>query len=229
MNFGTNTKTEKYNSDRIQLIKLNLQQHLEQNNPKYYEIQVDGLKVVSKTTDISMFDNYELFLGEDTDKLKIMLFQGNSQKYDSFIFLINDNRVLQGIPQDEDKVKTALRERDLNDAQSKIIELSEALAEAEEYHDALQKRIDELENKQEPSKADKFMELLMLTFQNTMQKNPTALKSIPLVGNALAGFGENEQAERLKNLENENMTMKNALQQMGMMATQPETQFEEKE
>lgn len=139
MSFGNNIKTEKFNSDRIQLIKLNLENHAKTGNPRWYEIQVDGLKAVSKTTDVSLFDDYEMYLSDATEALRVHLFQGTSHKYDGFVFLCNtdareQHTSLQGVGLSvEEKVAQALREKDFENAKATIEALKLELEEAKEY------------------------------------------------------------------------------------------------
>jgi hypothetical protein len=218
MSIGTNIKTEKYNPDRIELIKMNLEQHAEAGNPRYYEIQVDGLKAVSRTQDIKQFDNYELYIDETAERLKIMLFQGTSHKYDSFIFLCNNSEPLHGlVPTNisvEDKINQALRDKELIDVKAKIEELKLELEEAIEYQETLEEKIQELES-QKPEKGERLFNLLLHYGENVMKKNPQALRKLPILGEALAGAGEQAIVQENEQLKNELEQLKNVLTQLG--------------
>lgn len=218
MSIGTNIKTEKYNPDRIELIKMNLEQHAEAGNPRFYEIQVDGLKAVSRTQDIKQFDNYELYIDETAERLKIMLFQGSSMKYDSFIFLCNNSEPLQGIVPTslsvEDKINQALRDKELIDVKAKIEELKQELEEAIEYQDTLEEKIAELES-QKPEKGERLFNFLLNYGENVMKTNPQALRKLPLLGEALAGMGEQAIVQENEQLKQELAQLKNVLHQLG--------------
>ncbi|MBL7773596.1 MAG: hypothetical protein JNM95_12090 [Chitinophagaceae bacterium] len=209
MSIGTNTKTEKYNPERIELIKLNLEQHYEAGNPREYEIQVDGLKAVWRTGDVKQFDNHQLYLTEDAEKMKILLFQGTSHKYDSFVFLLNNaepQQSLQGLPLTVDeKIHQALRDKELNDAKIKIEELQNELDEALEYQEKLEDKIHELESNKTTG-SDKMMNVIT-NLGELMMRSPKALKGVPLIGEALAGGMENKLAE-------ENQAMKQHIDEL---------------
>lgn len=218
MSIGTNIKTEKYNPDRIELIKLNLEQHAEAGNPRFYEIQVDGLRAVSRTQDIKQFDNYELYIDDTAERLKIMLFQGSSMKYDTFNFICNNAETLQGIvPTNvsvEEKIHQALRDKEFVDIKTKIEELKQELEEAIEYQETLEDKIAELES-QKPDKSERIMNWILTYGENVMKTNPQALRKLPILGEALAGAGEQAIVQENEQLKNELTQLKNVLTQLG--------------
>jgi hypothetical protein len=218
MSIGTIVKTEKYNPDKIELIKMNLEQHAQMGNPRYYEIQVDGLRAVSRTQDIKQFDNYELYVDDTAERLKIMLFQGTSMKYDSFIFICNNSESLQGIvPANlsvEEKINQALRDKELIDTKTKIEELKLELEEAIEYQETLEDKIAELES-QKPEKGERLFNFLLNYGDNLMKTNPQALRKLPILGETLAGIGEQAIVQENEQLKHEVLQLKNMLQQLG--------------
>ena len=218
MSIGTNSRTEKYNPERIELIKLNLEQHAEAGNPREYEIQVDGLKAVWRTSDVKQFDNYQFYITDEAEKMKILLYQGTSHKYDSFVFVMNGaepNTSLQGVPLTvEEKIHQALRDKELQDCKRKIEELQSELEEAEEYHDKLEEKLQALENIK-PNKSERLMDWFIAYSESVMKTNPSAFKDIPLIGNALSGAGENMMANENQSLRNEVAQLKAVLQHLG--------------
>lgn len=226
MSIGTNSKIEKYNPERIELIKLNLEQHAEAGNPREYEIQVDGLKAVWRTNDLKQFDNYQLYITDEAEKMKILLFQGTSHKYDSFVFLLNGNDPtpsLQGVPLTvEEKIHQALRDKELLDCKQKIEELQSDLDEAIEYQEKLEDKIQELES-QKPDKSERIMNWILTYGENMMKTNPSALRGIPLIGDALAGTGENMIVNENQALRHEVAQLKAVLHQLGYTTEAPNT------
>jgi hypothetical protein len=218
MSIGTHIKTEKYNPDKIELIKMNLEQHAEMGSPRFYEIQVDGLRAVSRTQDVKQFDNYELYIDDTAERLKIMLFQGTSMKYDTFVFLCNNAESLQGIVPAtlsvEEKINQALRDKELIDVKTKIEELKLELEEAMEYQDTLEDKIAELES-QKPEKGERLFNFLLNYGENVMKTNPQALRKLPILGEALAGAGEQAIVQENEQLKNEVNQLKHVLQQLG--------------
>jgi len=208
MAFGTSTKTEKYNLDKIELIKHNLIQHQEVGKPRLYEIQVDGLRAVPKTTDTSQFENYEMYVSDETEHIKIMLFQGNSHKYDSFIFNCKENiaalvvkPTLNETPAFvEDKVKQAMRDRDIIEYKRRIVALEEELDESKDYIEEIEKQLDVLQ--QASSKENRLYEMAFLMLgkgTEFIKRHPHLVAKIPVVGETLAGdIAKQNQIEEYK-------------------------------
>lgn len=227
MSIGTNIKTEKYNPDRIELIKMNLEQHAELGTPRFYEIQVDGLRAVSRTQDVKQFNTYELYVDETAERLKIMLFQGTSMKYDTFNFICNNTESLQGIvPANlsvEEKIHQALRDKELIDVKAKVEELQLELDEAIEYQETLEDKIAELESVK-PNSTDKLVNLITTYGEMAINNNPNMLKKIPMIGETLAGGVENKLALENQALKMQIEELKNALQQLGYTIGNPNQQ-----
>lgn len=230
MSIGTNIKTEKYNPERIELIKLNLEQHAEAGNPREYEIQVDGLKAVWRTSDVKQFDNHHLYLTDDAEKMKILLFQGTSHKYDSFIFLLNGaepTQSLQGLPQTVDeKIHQALRDKELADARIKIEELQSDLDEALEFQDVLAEKVKTLESTQNQPN-DKVMNLIT-SMGELLIRNPKTLRSVPIIGEALAGGAENKLADENEAMRQHIAELTNLINGLTQGQTNNQSSFKEK-
>jgi hypothetical protein len=238
MSFGNNIKIEKYNEDRIQLIKLNLEHHIAKGNPRLYEIQVDGMKAVPKTTDITQFDNYEIYLSDETDELKINLFQGNSHKYDGFTFKCNTQNTvatpsLEGITQSVDaQIKQALQTKAFEDAIKKVEELETELTDMQEYIDTLEDKYEkltkqyvELQN-EKPKATEKMVNMVVEGFMHIAKRNPSALGNIPLIGNLLATGVESQLANENDMLQFQLYEQKQKLEQLsGAMPQQNQSTF----
>jgi hypothetical protein len=238
-------KIEKYNPDKIELIKQSLQQLIDAGQPRYYEIQVDGLKMVGKTTDLTRFESYEPFLSDETDEIKFMLYQGNSHKYDSFThYLKEDSYAVMSAPKPtlndvpevmEDKIKQALRERDVLDYKKRIVELEEELEENKDYVLVLENQVEELQKKVEiltlteisKNRNQDLIMALVSKGSDFIKRNPQVLSGIPFVGETIAGDIIKQQHEEEMRMQYEQLLLK---QNVNKEPTpEPNASFAEKE
>lgn len=241
---GSIRKIESYNPDKIALIKQSLQQLVDAGTPRYYEIQVDGLKMVGKTTDLTRFDNYETHLSDETEEIKFMLYQGNSHKYDSFTHTFREDITpvpitqtsLNAVPElVEDKIKQALRERDVVDYKKRITELEEELEENKDYVLTLENQVEELQGRlveqtnlaNAKLNSNEIWLSLLRGGSEFIKRNPQVLSKIPYVGETLAGDFHKQNLEEELRLQKEILLLK----QEEKMGGQPEptATFSEKE
>ncbi|MBK7763669.1 MAG: hypothetical protein IPI46_09890 [Bacteroidetes bacterium] len=243
---GSIRKVERYNPDQIELIKQSLQQLKDAGKPRFYEIKVDGLQMVGKTTDLSHFDCYEQNISEDTEEIKFMLYQGTSHKYDSFTHVFKEDIApvptllpsLNDIPELlEDKVKQALRERDVVDYRKRIIEIEEELEENKDYVELLEKQIEGLQRQveiltlAETSKNRNHDLILALLAKGGefIKRNPQVLNNIPLLGETLAGDMQRQNKEEELRIQQEYILLKQQERQMQVEQPEPNATFSEKE
>ena len=65
---------EKYDLVKIERLKHYLESAAEKGRPKFYEVYVDNLKAVDKTCDPEAFDEYLVYMGEDTRMVKVLIY-----------------------------------------------------------------------------------------------------------------------------------------------------------
>lgn len=244
---GSIRKTERYNPDQIEQIKQSLQQLIDAGKPRYYEIKVDGLQMVAKTTDLSRFDSYEQNVTEDTEEIKFLLYQGNSHKYDLFTHTFKEDHTLLPvhIPQPsalnatpeivEDKVKQALRERDVMDYKKRIAQLEEELEENKDYVVALETQVEDLQKKLEylslaESTKNRNQEIILSLISkgnDFIKRNPHVLNGIPFLGETLAVDLQKQQQEEAMRFQYEQMLLKQNTQKDP--SPEPNATFSEKE
>src|SRR5690242_9935429 len=66
----------KFDQHKIDSLKRYLQREGEKGRKKDYEIMIDGFRVVSRTDDLSEFDDYEQEIKGDTRNISILIFDG---------------------------------------------------------------------------------------------------------------------------------------------------------
>ena len=84
---------DKYDQLKIDKLKHFLEDMASKGQAKPYEIFVDNLKVVPKTEDPKDFDSYEFYMNEDTEKIRILIYNSNlSPRNDQYCFYVQQNK-----------------------------------------------------------------------------------------------------------------------------------------
>src|SRR6266498_1633907 len=108
--------TEKYDVVKMERLKHYLEANAERDKPKYYEIFVDNLKVVDKTNDPACFDDFAMYMNEESKIIKVLIYSSTetSPRNDKFIFTITNA--------EEEKRKQEKKQSELNgfEIQNKI-------------------------------------------------------------------------------------------------------------
>lgn len=195
------------NFDQLKIDKLRhyLEDMAAKGHPKPYEIFVDALKVVPKTEDPKDFDGYEYYMNENTEKVRILIYNSQlTNRNDQYCFYVQKNATdkplnglgdLDGIIQE--KLAAREREYELNKLKEELEETKKQLEEAEEY-------TEQLEQELETVKSNKFKlgnihlgELASYAMESIVRRNPQFLTKLP-GGEALAGVIEQDNLEREK-------------------------------
>src|SRR5689334_6223444 len=140
-----------YDQLKIDKMKHFLETQFEKGHPKPFEIFVDNLKVVPKTEDPKDFDSYEFYMNEDTEKIRILIYNSNlSPRNDQYCFYVQQNKQdkpsnglgdLDGIIQE--KLNARDKEYELNRLKVELEETKQQLEESEEYADKLEQQLEE--------------------------------------------------------------------------------------
>lgn len=195
---------DNYDQLKIDRLRHYLEAQAEKGLPKPFEIFVDNLKVVNKTEDPKEFDTYEFYMNEDTEKVRILIYNSNlSPRNDQYCFYVQKTagaKSLNGLGEIENIVQEKLAARDREYEMTRLREELEAtkeeLAETEEACDKLQKEIEFL-------KANKFKlgsmnvpEFVGEMLESVVRKNPQVLAKLPIAGKALAGIVAQDNLQR---------------------------------
>ena len=198
---------EKYDQFKIERLKNFLEDMAAKGQARHYEIFVDSLKVVPKTDDVKEFDNYEKYMDEGTEKVRIVIYvSGLSPRNDQYYFQVQHSKQeksLNGLGEIETIVQEKLSARDkeyeLNQLKKELEEAKQQLAEAEDYADQLEQQLEETKsNKYKLGKID-LVELGGVVLENLATKNSPALEKIGLGGL----FGASNHPEVAKTEESE--------------------------
>jgi hypothetical protein len=201
--------SETYDQLKIDKLKLYLQTQADRNAARYYEIYVDNLKAVHKTSDIQEFDSYEDYMTEDTDRIRILVYSTNSQspRNDQYVYRMKkqeeqktvvQQQSLSGIEIEnrmEEKLQTH-RERWEHEALVKELEQTkQQLKESEEYAEKLVAELAVYRSKKMHWGNVNLGEFASVVVEGIVRRNPQMVAKLP-GGEALAGIIEDDNRER---------------------------------
>jgi len=150
--------TEKFSQHKVDLIKRYLQREIEKGRPKEFEIIVDDFKVVSRTSDLEEFEDYEQEISQDSRNLTIVVYgNANGNRNTRYSFTLQGEPVTSkaspanGLGEIDQVIAQKLAEKDkehqFTQLKEKLSSTQQQLTEAEEYAEGLQKRIRDMEEK----------------------------------------------------------------------------------
>lgn len=195
-----------YDQLKIDKLKHFLEAQAEKGQAKPFEIFVDNLKVVSKTEDPKEFDSYEFYMNEDTEKIRILIYNSNlSPRNDQYCYTVQKNiggsRSLNGLGEIEGIIQEKLAARDREHEMSKVREELEAtkqeLEETEEYAEKLEKEIEYMKENKFKLGNINIGELASVALEGIVRRNPQILTKLP-GGEALAGIIEQDNRDKEK-------------------------------
>jgi hypothetical protein len=196
-----------YSTERMSLLKQLLLNNAEAGKPSDYEIRVDDLKVVSRTSDPDQFDNYEEFVTGETRRVIVLIYDGTSRRNTRHTFILkeedrnsrNEEKGLSGVELDNvitQKLDEQKRQwkQELLEKENK--ELKKKVEDAEEYIDELQTLIANLKSKRGAEEIE-WGKMLGIAAGEMIKNNPKLVAKVPLLG-TLAGTPEKDTANEAK-------------------------------
>lgn len=201
--------SETYDQLKIDKLKLYLQTQADRNAARYYEIYVDNLKAVHKTSDIQEFDSYEDYMTEDTDRIRILVYSTNPQspRNDQYVYRMKKQEEQKTVVQQqglsgieienrmEEKLQTH-RERWEHEALVKELEQTkQQLKESEEYAEKLVAELAVYRSKKMHWGNVNLGEFASVVVEGIVRRNPQMVAKLP-GGEALAGIIEDDNRER---------------------------------
>ena len=193
----------KFDQHKIDSLKRYLQREAEKGRKKDYEIMIDGFRVVSRTDDISEFDDYEQEIKGDTRNISILIFDGpGTNRNTRYSFSLQgdtsnrSNGSLNGLGDIEQVITDKLAEREkeyeVQRLKEQLKDTKSQLTEAEEYAETLERRIKEMEA-QRFTNTVSIGEVAGLVLKSLVKQNIARIPG----GQALAGLLGAEQPAEL--------------------------------
>lgn len=188
---------EKYSAQKINLLFQLLQGDYEEGHPREYDITVDDLKVVRRTTDPDRFFSHEDFINEETKFVTISLYEGTSKRNTRYVYS------LAGINEDEKSTlsgfETAMNEKLENQKkdwayeqlQRENEELEYELKEQVAYSKQLENQLT-AEREKKVTIKDNWGDVLSIAMEGLVRRNTHLITGIPVIGQGLAGIVEQD-------------------------------------
>lgn len=147
-----NLINEKYDQFKIEKLKHFLEDMSNKGIAKPYEIFVDNLKAVPKTEDVKEFENYEHYINENTQKIRIVIYGSpRSPRNDQYCYhmqQMQENKPNNGLGEVENLIQEKLaardREYEMKELRAELNKVEEKLEEAEEYVETLEQQIEDM-------------------------------------------------------------------------------------
>lgn len=188
---------EKYAGSKINLLYQLLQSDYEDGRPREYDISVDDLKVVRRTTDPEKFFTHEDFVSGETKYITITLYEGTSKRNTRHVYYLKEGieeekATISGIEQTvNEKLLAQRRQWDFEQLQKENEDLKEQVDDQDEYIEKLQQMLEE-EKQRKVTIQDRWGETLSVALEGIVRRNPQLLNGIPIVGQGLAGVIEQD-------------------------------------
>lgn len=180
------------NFDQLKIDKLKyfLEDMAQKNQPRPYEIFVDTLKVVPKTEDPIQFESYEYYVNENTEKIRILIYNSNlSPRNDQYCFYLKPlktNSSLNGLGKMDNVIREKLdardKEHELNRTKEELTETRKQLGEAETYIETLEKKLDLANDAKYKLKNIDLLDLGAAMLGRLAEKHAGALEQLGLAG-----------------------------------------------
>ena len=194
---------ENFDQLRIDKLKYFLENMAAKGQAKPYEIFVDNLKVVPKTEDPKDFESYEYYMNEDTEKIRILIYNSNlSPRNDQYSFFVQKNRQdknLNGLGEIDNIIQEKLSARDkeyeLNAIKEDLDKTKKLLEESEEYAEQLESELEEVKTNKYKLGNINMGELASIALEGIVRRNPQFISKLP-GGETLAGIIEQDNLEK---------------------------------
>lgn len=205
-----NTTTVSYSPMKMDNLRLSLSRE----PVRYFDVAIDGIRVVEKTNDLKAFDSYEEFMGEDTREIVVRVFTRSYKSpyvsHNHVFKLSADNyssqepnqiiqtQALSGAEIDARIQARVAQERERWDNDQLRREFQEnqtKLKEAEDYIELLQNELATYKGKKLHLGNVNLGELASVMVEGMIRRNPQMLMKLP-GGESLAGIIEADNKDR---------------------------------
>ena len=198
-----------YSAEAMERYKTMLENNADNGKAKYFAIEVDGLKVVDKTNNTEEFDNYELFITDETKEVLILLYSTSptSPKHDKH-FLRMEKKTEQKVEtpialsgvEIQNQINTGIqaeRERwERLELEKEKEKLKSELKDAEEYIEKLEEKCAEYERNRNNLKGVHLGQIAGVAFETVLRNNVRLLSKIPITKD-LAGLIASDTEQKL--------------------------------
>src|SRR4051812_17024646 len=191
-------KHEPYETGKLNALLQIIKIAFDSGEKQDYEILIDNFKIVPRTSNPELFNNFSEFINADSKVLMVIMFRGNSKQQDKYFFHLNGmpqkEKPLTGIPEgvDAEELEKKQKEKILKEIRFDELETEneELLQELEEKENIIEQLNEKLQQAKD-GKLHTFGELGG-AFALGLIKNPHVKKMFPIL-EGLGGFPETKE------------------------------------
>jgi hypothetical protein len=202
---------EKYEPNKLEAIFRSIEIASKGNHEQHYEIILDNLKIVPRTTDPEKFNSFSEYVTQDSEYLTVYVYYGNSKQHDTYFFyfkgvpahkakahsLSGSINIDEWEKQQRDKI---LKELHYERLEKENDELKTKLEESEEKYSTQQQYWENIKNGKLGSYGEIGSAILI-----SLLGNPNIKKMFPAL-NMLGNIAQPEQDTTLGNMPQEEAT-----------------------
>ncbi len=178
----------------------------DENSPRFYEIIIDGIKVISHTNNPSEFSGYKRHLNHNSKNITLIIFKDNEcENKDEYNFSLKQENTNQNPltgPADLDtriteKINAAKKEWDFDQLVKQKTQLEADLKEANEYIGTLEKGIDDFKNKKFQLGDVNLGEVASVVFEGILRRNKDKIAKLPGLEGLMGIFNDSSSPNQI--------------------------------
>ena len=205
---------DKFDQQKVDNLKTHLDSSAKKGTPKTYEIHVDGVKAVMKTDDPNEFYNYEAYMKEDTNEIKVIIYgSNNSPRNDQYSFSLKaksqkealdfglDGFSSKAYSQSDIREMVAKRAKQIEDSEElemlriKVKDQEKKLQENKELVDTMQQIIDKAKENGNKIGGMHVGDILSLALEGFVKRNAPAIAKATGFEGLAGAFAENNSTQ----------------------------------
>lgn len=236
------TGIQTYNDENLARLKLWLSSSSDQEHKKYYEVLVDGMKIIYKTDDLSKLEDLGMWVNANAKIIKVLVYSSEgSHRYQTFTFHTEDYlKVLEAEKQKKDETSQQALSGHAYDIDRKIFDaiqserkeqafenlkkenksLKEQLGEANSYIGKLEDKVHQNESKAFKLNKETMIDVAGGILGHVVKANPDILEKVPGLSGLATAFVSSDSKKETE--EQSEVTFK-------LKKTNPDAQKDEEE
>lgn len=211
------TGIQAYNDENLARLKLWLTNSSEQDNKKYFEVLLDGMKIIYKTDDLAKLEDLSMWVDANAKVVKVLVYSSSgSHRYQVFEF--RTNSYIQNIESEKQKkeqhtqqslsgftieVDQKIAQAIQNERKEQAFEglkrenrsLKDQLGEANVYIGKLEDRVQQYDSKKLKLDKETIITIGSGILGNVVKTNPEILDKVPGLSGLASAFASSSNTD----------------------------------
>lgn len=198
-------KTQPFDEAQMSRIQKFLNTCSDENTPRFFEVIVDGIKVISRTNNPSEFAGYKKHLDLNSKNLRVLVYHDGSDEFDEYNFTLkqentNQNQLTGAADLDTritERINAAKKEWDYDQLVKQKAQLEADLKEANDYIGTLEKGIDDFKNKKFQLGDVNLGEVASVVFEGILRRNKDKIAKLPGLEGLMGIFNDHSSQNQI--------------------------------